>query len=844
MNSKSVLACLALLSLLFSMRGSAARQIAKPSRGPKAPAEPADLVQLRERGNQMFRSGRYVGAAIIYQSGYEIAKNRGDLRSAVKFLNNLGSARYQLFQHREAVKAYLEARDLARTVGDRRTFGALCVNLSSMYLEMADVDAAAQAAAQGLDALRGMDTSFKAQLLMQSARIRLKQKKDTAAAIVSLRDAVEAARMDPRMATAAEAQAWSELGTALLDAGNMKAAEPALLESFRLRKLYHDERIYYSYDALGKLRMAQGDARAASLLFSREIDSARRASPAALWTGYYRRGGAELAQGRLQEAFADFGAALDWMRRWRAEVLPADAFRVSSEVALHDAFLAYIELGSRLYRETGRPEFAERVFAVTEESRTASLRALEAESENLTTMLPAEYWETLARLHRAEASLAANEAASGPGDDAVNEATHETQDHTAALRELRLKLVELETGAGLELTPPDSSDAGWRPGQVLQRTRMALPPDAVYLGFTLGKAESWLWVVARDGLELQRLPPEAQISEMVRQFSRSVAAGAPEAASLGRNLYAQLFGSAGRRLAGKRAWIMALDGPLFELPFAALVQGYKTAGNAPLYLVEDHAVQITPGVWSLLRAPAPDASGPFVGLGDPIYNSADPRFGAHVQPASLARVSGANPRAAGTELARLAGSDREIEQCARIWRSQGSDVIVLKGSAASKKNVLDALRRRPSVLHLAAHMIFPARDSGSGMVALTLRPQGGVEFLSASEIAGMRIAADLVVLNGCSSAQGTILPGAGLMGMTRAWLAAGARGVIATRWPTPDDNTELFSYFYESLHSLSRSAQPYVFARALEQAQVRQLRAGGRYSGPACWGAYFCVAGN
>jgi CHAT domain-containing protein/tetratricopeptide (TPR) repeat protein len=836
MNAKSVLVCLAALVLLLTMRGSADRQMLDPSRGPKAPAEPADLSQLRERGNQMFRSGRYVGAAIIYQSGYEIAKNRGDLRSAVKFLNNLGSARYQLFQHREAVKAYLEARDLARTVGDRRTFGALCVNLSSMYLEMADVDAAAQAAAQGLDALRGMDTSFKAQLLMQSARIRLKQKRDTAAAIVSLRDAVEAARMDPRMATAVEAQAWSELGTALLDAGNPKVAEPALLESFRLRKLYHDERIYYSYDALGKLRMSQGDARAASLLFSREIDSARRASPAALWTGYYRRGGAELAQGRLQEAFADFGAALDWMRRWRSEVLPADAFRVSSEVALHDAFLAYIELGSRLYRETGRQEFAQRVFAVTEESRTASLRALEAESENLTAILPAEYWETLARLHRAEASLAT--------DEAAHEAARETPDHTPALRELRLKLVELETGAGLELTPPDSSDTGWGAGQVLQRTRMALSPDAVYLGFTVGKAESWLWVVARDGFELQHLPPEAQISEMVRQFSRSVAAGAPEATSAGRNLYAQLFGGAGPRLAGKRVWIMALDGPLFELPFAALVKGYKTAGNVPLYLVEDHALQITPGVWSLLRAPAPTTSGPFVGLGDPIYNSADPRFGAHVQRASLARVSRANPRAEGTELARLAGSDREIEQCARIWRSQGSGVIVLKGSAASKKNVVDALRRRPSVLHLAAHMIFPAHDSGSGMVALTLRPQGGVEFLSASEIAGMRIAADLVVLNGCSSAQGTILPGAGLMGMTRAWLAAGARGVIATRWPTPDDNTELFSYFYESLHSLSRSAQPYVFARALEQAQVRQLRAGGRYSGPACWGAYFCVARN
>ena len=148
---------------------------------------------------------------------------------------------------------------------------------------------------------------------------------------------------------------------------------------------------------------------------------------------------------------------------------------------------------------------------------------------------------------------------------------------------------------------------------------------------------------------------------------------------------------------------------------------------------------------------------------------------------------------------------------------------------------------RPAGTH---DLIFPAQDPGSGMVALTLRPQGGVEFLSTSEIASMRSVLGLVVLNGCSSAQAPILPGAGLMGMTRAWLAAGARGVIATRWPTPDDNTEMFSFFYRYLHSLKRSAESYPFARALERAQISQLRTRGRHSGPAYWGAYFCVARN
>ena len=82
------------------------------------------------------------------------------------------------------------------------------------------------------------------------------------------------------------------------------------------------------------------------------------------------------------------------------------------------------------------------------------------------------------------------------------------------------------------------------------------------------------------------------------------------------------------------------------------------------------------------------------------------------------------------------------------------------------------------------------------------------------------------------------------MGMTRAWLAAGARAVIATRWPTPDNNAELFSFFYEFLESMQRSAEPYPFARALELAQVKQLRAGGQHADAAFWGAYFCVGMN
>ena len=122
-----------------------------------------------------------------------------------------------------------------------------------------------------------------------------------------------------------------------------------------------------------------------------------------MWQAYYDRGKFKMEQGRLQEAFADFGAALKSARQWRAEVLPADAFRIGTEVKLQEVYSSFIEVGSRLYAQTGQTRFVEQTFAAAEESRAASLRALWV-GRDLTTALPGEYWEALADLNKLEAA--------------------------------------------------------------------------------------------------------------------------------------------------------------------------------------------------------------------------------------------------------------------------------------------------------------------------------------------------------------------------------------------------------------------------------------------------------
>jgi CHAT domain-containing protein len=129
---------------------------------------------------------------------------------------------------------------------------------------------------------------------------------------------------------------------------------------------------------------------------------------------------------------------------------------------------------------------------------------------------------------------------------------------------------------------------------------------------------------------------------------------------------------------------------------------------------------------------------------------------------------------------------------------------------------------------------------------LSLR-NGLPELLTTEEIATFRLPGSLVVLSGCSSGRGKALPGAGLMGLGRAWLLAGAAAVVVSAWPTPDDSGLFFSAFYQHFQTaqtqsggsgqLGRAA-----AFALQQAQLDMQRSTGYRHLPAFWAAYSVIS--
>ncbi len=99
-----------------------------------------------------------------------------------------------------------------------------------------------------------------------------------------------------------------------------------------------------------------------------------------------------------------------------------------------------------------------------------------------------------------------------------------------------------------------------------------------------------------------------------------------------------------------------------------------------------------------------------------------------------------------------------------------------------------------AVLHLAGHV--EARLDVPWSTSLRLldgrEANGESRVWPAWKIAAGRGAPPLVVLSGCATVSGRELPGEGLSGLAAAFLSAGARSVIATRWPVEDRFAERF----------------------------------------------------
>jgi CHAT domain-containing protein len=794
----------------------------------KSASESPFEAHMRE-GGVFFRAGRYVDARSRFESARQlaIASQRNDL--VARASGNIGGCEFALHDYQTALRSYLDARRMADSAADTGAVAVLDANIASLYWQMGEVESAVQWLRGSLDRITGEHLKLLPQIQIEMGSLLARQEiLKTAPSVPSQSSMRQAFTIFQQGIDGADragnralyAVGWNRLGEELLRQADLPGAERALLEAYRVRKLNHLP-MDSSYWNLGELRLAQGDITSASALLDRAVELAEGPlGPMPRWNIFDARGRVRLAQGRLREALDDLRIAVRLARADRWSAPAADTIRIGAEGMFDRVYSDLIEAGNRLYFETHDPALIRETFEAAEENRANSLRQLVKGRRTQTDNRPPAYWEAIARLQRAEVA-------------AIRSKDTDTEQ---AVRAVRAEIVRMEASL-----VPDSQPL---PVRLMDRAQATLGSDAALLSFHLGKSISWLWALDRGSLMLYALPPRNQIEAQVQTATDAIRQNAPGSAPAGIRLYRTLFGLLAPQFQRKTKWLLALDEKLLDVPIAALPENTKPR---PVYAVERHAIEVIPGAgyWleSAARRDSLKMSPVFVGVGDPIYNAADPRAVKRVSPIKAARPLGPQLFAAsepgdGGSLAlpRLVGSGSELDRCSLAWHGES---ILLKGADASRRNLNEQLQRNPAVVHFATHFLESSERPSYGLIALSLTNRNETELLQPVEIAGWKIHAGLVVLSGCDSGKGAALPGTGLLGLTRAWLIAGAQSVLASRWATPDEEGDLFHVFYRTL-SAQRHADP---TAALRAAQLEMIRAGGWRSQPRYWGTYF-VVGN
>lgn len=281
-------------------------------------------------------------------------------------------------------------------------------------------------------------------------------------------------------------------------------------------------------------------------------------------------------------------------------------------------------------------------------------------------------------------------------------------------------------------------------------------------------------------------------------------------------LYSTLIKPVGAVLRGKKHLFVASQGSLSSLPFSILVtdkpEGLDDDAQAlrsTKWFADEHALIQLPSIQTLnllrnikLKSVGHSApSGTFAGFGDPVLagpaltrgkqtargTSFAAMFNAGASPDGKAIIEPEKLRA----LPSLPGTGTELRSM-RIALGAPESSLWLRERAtesALKKADLTSV----SVLAIATHGLLAGEISGESEPGLVLTPPNRSNllddgYLSASDVAQLRLSADWVILSACNTAAGDGKNGAsGLSGLARAFFYAGARNLLVSHWPVRDD---------------------------------------------------------
>ncbi len=344
------------------------------------------------------------------------------------------------------------------------------------------------------------------------------------------------------------------------------------------------------------------------------------------------------------------------------------------------------------------------------------------------------------------------------------------------------------------------------PQQLAQRFKATL------LFYWLGEQQSYLWVITPKRTAYFTLPAAERIEPIVKSYDEALLKISDPLAPAnpdGQKLYSMLIEPAKKLIPANSHVILLPDGSLYGLNFETLI----VPDPKPHYWIEDETLSTGSSLTLLASSgarAAPKEKTLFL-VGDTI-----------------------SPNDNFPKLVQAADEMKDVERHFAESRTK-----VLSGISATPAAYLSSDSRQYSYLHFVTHGTASRSRPLESAVILSKEKDEDSYKLYARDIVKRHLSAELVTISACNGSGTRAFSGEGLVGLSWAFLRAGAHNVIGALWEVSDTSTpQLMDGLYDGL---SHGQDP---ATALRAAKLSLLHSDSVFRKPYYWAPFQLYSGS
>ena len=340
--------------------------------------------------------------------------------------------------------------------------------------------------------------------------------------------------------------------------------------------------------------------------------------------------------------------------------------------------------------------------------------------------------------------------------------------------------------------------------EALDISKLKLKPDELLLNIFSTDTSLVVFAISSDWYDVLLVPYEknefdAKIKDVKVQIA-STASDESEYINELQNISKVVLEPIADKLKEYNKLIIIPDGMLNCIPFTLLAQPSQEEYRP---LISDYEVTLFPSISFMIK----ERNSEYKSASEKLLAFADPFYGSRKVPEAYrgdAEVFYKRAVNSFNLFTPLPETRTEVENISNLFKPE--QVTSVFGEEANEQKLKSLPTEEYRYLHFATHGVLGSHIPGLDEPALVLSEEAeGSEndgYLTMSEVEKMKLNSDLVVLSACDTGSGKYLNGEGVMGLSRGFLLAGSRSVIASLWPVASGPTVKFmSQFYKHLKS-------------------------------------------